>query len=68
MAPQRGDIKSAVNKQYGLRALSWVDNQTVSMIATRGSVLKTVVAKRKGKDSSGKAYKMDVACPEIIHM
>jgi hypothetical protein len=68
--PARGDVLSAVNEKYGLRAITWIDNQHVSMlaIASRGCVKKTVPAKRKGKDKRGKKYALDVQCPEIIYL
>jgi hypothetical protein len=68
VAPERGAILSAVNARYGLRAVTWIDNQHVSMIASRGDIKKTVKANRKGKDKRGKKYALDVKCPEIIHM
>ena len=66
--PARGDIKSAVNAEYRLRALTWVDNQKVSMIATRGNIKGTIPAQRKGKDKSGKKYALQVNCPDIIYL
>ena len=66
--PERGAMLSAVNEKFGLRAVTWIDNQHVSMIASRGDVKKTVPAKRKGKDKRGAKYALDVNCPEIIDM
>jgi hypothetical protein len=65
--PQRGDMKACVNSKYGLRAVTWIDNQHVSMISTRYSVTDAVKANRKGKDKHGKKYALSVQCPEIIH-
>jgi hypothetical protein len=50
---KRGDVKSAVEKDKGLRVVTWADNQDVSFVSTRHPVVATVPAKRKGKDAHG---------------
>ena len=52
--PARGDKLSAVEKDKGLRFVTWCDNQKVSFISTVHAVVATVDAKRKGKDAAGR--------------
>ena len=60
---KRGEMTVVTEATAGITCMSWLDNKMVSMIATRFSFRKHVVAQRKDKKAKGG---VSVQVPEIV--